>query len=176
MLIISLKSVPKDGQHSHAHSLLRACLILHGIEYTCDTPLSVGEYGKPSLAEHPEIRFNLTHSDGIAACIVSGHECGIDAEPVKKYRPNVVRRAFSEEEKAALDALASDEERAMLFTRIWTLKEAYVKALGIGISFPLNTVSFSFADGRITASVEDFEFRQYIVDGGKAVVSVCIKK
>lgn len=171
MLMISLIQLDKKEQHSHAHKLLRECLKPYNIAYSEDMP-ALGEHGKPYLAEQPDVRFNLSHADGIAACIVSAHECGIDCERVREYRPNVVRRAFAPEEQELLEA-APESERGLLVFRIWTLKEAFVKTVGRGLSYPMSSVGFSFADGAIACTEEGFRFRQYILRGGKYVVSVC---
>lgn len=175
MLLISLKEVPKKEQRSHAHKLLRECLRTRHIEYVIDqTPIIRNEHGKPSLAEFPEIKYNLSHADGIAVCLISGTECGVDCEGVRPYRPNVVKRSFSDSEKLMIENV-SENERDFLFFRLWTLKEAYVKAIGIGISYPLNTVEFSFSDGIIKSSVKGYRFRQYILKDRKYIVSVCEK-
>lgn len=175
MLLISLKEVPKKSQRPHAHNLLRECLRTRRIEYITDkTPVVRGEHGKPSLAEHPEIKYNMSHADGIAVCLVSDRECGVDCEGVRPYRPNVVRRSFSESEKLLIEN-ADENQRDLLFFRLWTLKEAYVKAIGIGISYPLNTVEFSLSGNTITSSVKDYRFRQYILKNGRFIVSVCEK-
>ncbi len=173
MLIISMKELPKSEQHSHAHKLLREALKPFGVDYNENTPLTFGELGKPSLTEYPEIRYNLSHSDGIAACIVGPDECGIDAEKVRDYRPNVVKRVFSDSERAMIDAVDSSEEKNLLFFRLWTLKESYVKAIGIGVSYPMKTVEFSFDGNKISSNIKDYSFKQYILKNGKFIVSTC---
>ena len=176
MLLISLKEVPKKEQRPHAHNLLRECLRTRHIDYVTDvTPVTRNEHGKPSLTEYPEINYNLSHANGIAVCLVSDTECGVDCEGVRPYRPNVVRRAFSDNEKLLIENVPNTE-RDLLFFRLWTLKEAYVKAIGIGISYPLNTVEFSFTGDKIISSVKDHYFRQYILRDGRFIVSVCEKK
>lgn len=175
MIFISLMDVPKKEQRNHAHNLLRECLKTRKINYITDeTPIVRGEHGKPSLAEHPEIMYNMSHANGIAVCLMADRECGVDCEGIRPYRPNVVKRAFSESEKKLIEN-APENERDLLFFRMWTLKEAYVKAIGIGISYPLNTVEFSFEGNKITTSVKGYKFRQYILKNKKFVVSVCIK-
>lgn len=174
MLIVSLKVLPKKKQHKYAHSLLRECLKPYDIDYTIESITEKNKHGKPYLTEYPYIHYNITHSNGITACISADNECGIDAERVRDYRPNVVKRAFSESEKALIEN-APDEEKNLLFFRLWTLKESYVKAIGIGISYPLNTISFSFEKDKIITDIEGYSFKQYILQNGKFVVSVCIK-
>lgn len=168
--MISMIDLPKNEQHSHAHNLLRECLKRLNIVYNEDTPVIKGERGKPSLAEYPDVKYNLSHADGIAACVVGDRECGIDCEKVRPFRPNVLKRAFSENEKALIGS-APENERDLLFFRLWTLKEAYVKALGVGIAYPLDTVEFSFDGDNIVTDIKDCSFRQYIIKG-EFVVSI----
>ncbi len=172
MLLISLMELEHKEYHSHAHKLLRECLKTYRIDYNEDTPVVKNDMGKPSLAEHPDIHYNISHAKGISACIVSDRECGIDCEQVRQYRPNVAKRAFSESEQELLESLP-ESERDMMFTRLWTLKESYVKAIGTGISYPLNTVGFAFSGDEIIADKDECRFRQYLINGGKYVVSVC---
>ncbi|MCH5209275.1 MAG: 4'-phosphopantetheinyl transferase superfamily protein [Oscillospiraceae bacterium] len=173
MLIVSTKDVPKYEQHSHAHTLLSCALREYGIDYVSgSTPMVYGEQGKPALAGHPGVYFNISHADGISAVVVSENECGIDCEPVRKYNPKVVRRVCSEAEQAMLRA-ASESERDRLFFRLWTLKEAYVKALGKGLSFPMRKAVFLFDGDRIKTDISDCTFTQYIIDS-ELIVAVCL--
>ena len=170
--MISIMELERKQQHSHSHALLRECLRPLGIAYEGDTSLSKGEHGKPYLTEHPEVHFNLSHAAGIAACVTDEIPCGIDCEMVREYRPNVLKRAFSAEERTLIEN-TPEQKRDLMFFRLWTLKEAYVKALGTGIAYPLDKACFSFESSRIIPSVSGYSFRQYILKGGKYVVSVC---
>ena len=58
------------------------------------------------------------------------------------------------------------------FLCVWTLKESYVKAIGIGVSYPMKNISFSFENGRIISNVENCVFNQTVI-GGKYIVSLC---
>ncbi len=113
-----------------------------------------GRLGKPRVAEgFPSVRFNLTHTRGLVACAATArHELGIDAEYVDPDRKlEGVMQQFSASERAALERL-SPAERAAAFFETWTLKEAYAKACGSGLTLRLD--SFSVAketDG--TASI-----------------------
>ena len=117
------------------------------------------------------MHYNLSHADGTAACIISCYECGIDAERIRPYRPNVVKRAFSDSEKALIEN-TPECERDELFFRLWTLKESYVKAIGIGVSYPMQTVEFCFNGREIISNIENCRFKQYVIDQ-KFIVSVC---
>ena len=172
LLIISLKDIPKDKQHSHAHNLLRECLKPLNIAYSAETAVSKNKYGKPSLTNHLEVKYNLSHADGICACILSDCECGIDCENVREYRQQVMKRAFSDSEKNMILS-APENQRNLLFFRLWTLKESYIKAIGKGLSYPMNQANFSVANGVITSNIKDCHFKQYILQNGKFVVSIC---
>ena len=172
MMIISTEQVPKSEQHSHAHSLLSRCLKEFGVDYTVGvTPVTLGEHGKPSLAMHPELHFSISHADGIAAAMVSEHECGIDCEPVRRYDLRVIRRVCSDTEQKLLETAPADE-RELLFFSLWTLKEAYVKAIGKGLTFPLKCAAFAFEGDRIVTELKGCRFLRYVI-GNKFVVSLC---
>lgn len=171
MMLISLADIEKKDQHIHAHRLLRECLKSYGINYTESTPIVKGRYGKPMLGEHPEIHFNLSHADGIAACIVNDIECGIDCEKIRDFRPNVLKRVFSEQERAFFDSVPDDEKNSVFF-RMWTLKEAYIKAIGTGLSFPMNKAEFLLSESGLSTNLEKYKFKQYIIHE-EFVVSVC---
>jgi 4'-phosphopantetheinyl transferase len=171
---VSLEAVPFKEQRPHAHGLLAECLKAAGAEYVFgETPLTKGEHGKPSLVSRPDIHYNLSHANGVCACVADRDECGIDCETVRPYRPRVTQRVFSAEEQAVLAALP-EGERDMYFFRIWTLKEAFVKAIGVGVSYPMKTVSFDLSGGAISANAGDWRFAQFIINE-TAVVSVCSK-
>ncbi len=170
----SLETVQHSEQHSLAHSLLKDMLKgFYNIGYT-EEMTEITEQGKPYLADYPDVHFNLSHSDGITACIVENQECGIDCEKVREYRPNVIKRAFSEKEQALIES-APENERDMLFFTLWTLKEAYIKAIGKGLSFPMNEAEFIIEDGKITSNIADYEFRRYIIEDGKFVIATAVK-
>ena len=103
--------------------------------------------GRPEIANPaaPALRFNLTHTAGLAACVVTlADDCGIDAERIsERHNPvGVAKRMFSDAESKELEQLEGQAYLEHFFTR-WTLREAYVKARGIGISFPTRKLTFT---------------------------------
>jgi len=105
-----------------------------------------GAHGKPSLAGKSGLRFNLSHAaDSAMIAIAVQREVGIDIEATMRDVDvdGVARKTFSSDECVRLAALAPAERRAAFF-RIWTRKEAYVKARGEGFGYP--TRSFSVSD------------------------------
>nr|QEO74301.1 4'-phosphopantetheinyl transferase [uncultured bacterium] len=104
--------------------------------------------GKPRLQGVARAaRFNLSHSLGCVACAVSPeHEVGLDVECARRSVPwDVVDAVFRPEERAALMQL-DPRLRPERFFRLWTLKEAYIKACGLGLGAPLQEFGFDLAD------------------------------
>ena len=102
--------------------------------------------GRPSLAapfDAGGLDFNLAHSRGLVVLAVArGLEFGIDVERYDKNVPlAAARRYFSRDEVAALEALPRDAQPRR-FLRLWTLKEAYLKAIGSGITGGLGSMTF----------------------------------
>jgi 4'-phosphopantetheinyl transferase len=92
-------------------------------------------YGKPELDPpygHPPLHFNLSHTDGLAACAFSrGHPLGIDVEKIdfrRDFRP-LMKKVLSESEQRLLD-LHHLPDHPTTFYRLWTLKEAIIKGIG----------------------------------------------
>jgi len=104
--------------------------------------------GKPEIIEtqNPQrLRFNISHSSDLAVmAVVAGSAIGTDIE---KIRPDVeclqlAKRFFSEREFRTLQSLPADEKQRAFFA-CWTRKEAFIKAIGDGLSFPLSGFSVS---------------------------------
>lgn len=111
---------------------------------------SYGAYGKPMLdGEHRDssLRFNASHSGELALyAFVQNHDIGIDVEYIKRDfgTEEIAQRFFSSYEVQMLSALPATE-RAAAFFRCWTRKEAYIKAIGSGLSHPLDTFDVTLA-------------------------------
>ncbi|HSE19062.1 MAG TPA: 4'-phosphopantetheinyl transferase superfamily protein [Pyrinomonadaceae bacterium] len=99
-----------------------------------------GTYGKPALASEHSLRFNLSHSNQVALLAVAlDAELGIDVEHIRAdfASEDIARRFFSRTEVEAFNALPKEEQVAAFF-RCWTRKEAYIKAIGKGLSQALD--------------------------------------
>jgi 4'-phosphopantetheinyl transferase len=105
---------------------------------------ATGKHGKPRLdipgADQPP-HFNLTHSGGFVALAISDGEVGIDIENLRPVSTaqRLAQRFFSPEERKHVFEL-DGEARDRAFLRIWTQKEAYLKATGLGVGMPLRGV------------------------------------
>ena len=96
-----------------------------------------GEQGKPYLPGLPDVHFSLSHSGTRVLCALSDAELGCDVEGTRRCDPALARRFFHPDETAWLLSLPPREQDAA-FLRLWTLKESYLKAVGLGLSLPLD--------------------------------------
>jgi len=107
--------------------------------------LTYGEHGKPKLVEEMvsrNIEFSLSHSEGIALYGFShDHQIGVDIEYVREVpeMDQIAGQFFSEGEKEVLRSLKA-REKTGAFYKCWTRKEAFTKATGVGLSYPLNSL------------------------------------
>jgi 4'-phosphopantetheinyl transferase len=99
-------------------------------------------YGKPELTGSPgapPLRFNISHCAGmVTAAFALGRDIGVDVESVARSSAGaeIARTCFAPEEIRAIESLP-ERQQQLAFVSIWTLKEAYVKAIGMGLSIPL---------------------------------------
>ncbi len=115
-----------------------------------------GPKGKPSLADQAsDIRFNLSHSGQLALyAITRGREVGVDIEHIHSFDDlfEVARRNFSQAEYEVLAALPASQQLEGFFN-CWTRKEAYIKATGDGLSFPLDQFEVTLRPGDLARLV-----------------------
>ena len=119
-----------DTRQSIAAWLLlrEACLSL-GLP---DVPgVAFGEHGKPFFPDHRSLHFNLSHCPVAAACAVAGSPVGIDIEAVMPPDMDVMERVLSGEE---IGRVLASPDPAVEFTRLWTVKESYLKLTGEGLT------------------------------------------
>jgi len=139
-----------------ARVFLRRLLTAYAPVHPSGLRIGYGSNGKPCLVDAPELRFNVSHADDTAMyAIASEREVGIDIEATMRNVDvdAVAGHAFSASECEVLAALAPDARRDAFF-RIWTRKEAYVKARGEGLSYPTRSFTVSH-DGDDNALLGD---------------------
>ncbi len=122
-------------------------------EYTGAPPetlqFKTNAWGKPALqasAATARLAFNVSHTTGLVALVVTeGQPVGLDIEDTRRTAPlGVAHRFFSAHERAALAALPA-RLQPRRFWELWTLKESYVKALGMGLHQALDSFGFDLA-------------------------------
>jgi len=132
---------------------------------------AVNAWGKPSLICNPDIFYNISHSEDCTVCIISDKfVVGIDVEMVRDFSMYAANKVCSKEE---LDRILSKDDPNREFFRYWTLKESYIKFLGMGISYPMKSVTFEIEpDGKVLSNVSGCTFH-LIEDLKEFVVALC---
>ena len=138
-------------QHQHAflisHALKRGALARILNVHPATLIFGVGSHGRPFLMRQPDqidLQFNLSHTKGMAAIAVSQNACiGLDVESLNRKGPDTefAARMFTPPEYQDILEQAPERQRHRLL-EYWTLKEAYIKAEGLGISIGLDTFNF----------------------------------
>ena len=149
---IDLKTLCIDPDSSSAEHSLRNCWVdILNLDPELVT-IAYGPYGKPTLKEEQnpdQIQFNLSHANELALYAFSiDRKLGIDLEFIH-WIPDfdrIAARSFSKNEYRIWDALP-DAVKKLAFYRCWTRKEAFVKAVGDGFSFPLDQFEVSLCPG-----------------------------
>lgn len=131
--------------------------------------MGAGENGKPFLLNYPEIHFNLSHSGNMVLAVFSDTEVGCDIEYMNAVNLKLARRFFCQSEYDSIINQNDSQEQKVLFYRLWTLKESFMKVTGLGMKLPLNEFCFQFGDivtiqQKIDAarySFEEYQFGEY---------------
>lgn len=119
-----------------------------------------GEVGKPyiksvckdadSFANNiKNIHFNISHSGDYAVCVVSDREVGIDIQKIEKPNLQVAKRFFAKKEYEYILNQPDEKSKTEAFYRIWTLKESFVKAVGVGINLPFDSFEFDMSEEKV---------------------------
>ncbi len=133
-------------------ALVRSALSLYARVEPQAWRFAIGSHGKPRVddrIEAPRLAFNLSNAHGMVVCAVSRHEhLGVDVEDVTRSGEtlDIADRFFSPSEVRALRALPTARQRPRFF-ELWTLKESYIKARGLGLAIPLDQFSFQLDHG-----------------------------
>ena len=134
---------PKDRCRSlGAGVLLRRALAEAGVD---ETEFVYGEYGKPRLAGNKGVHFNLSHAGDRAMCVIAPFRVGCDVERIGHRGAGVAERFFAPEEYNQILS-APESERDAAFTRLWALKESFLKATGLGLTLPLSAFTVSVGE------------------------------
>ncbi len=145
-----------------SRGILRDILGRYVHKAPCELEFCYNAFGKPELLAERRLsglRFNLSHSHGHAIfAFTLGREIGVDIE---RIRSNVeferlAERFFSPKEAAGIKALPAHLKNQAFFN-CWTRKEAYIKACGEGLSFPLNRFDVTLAPGEDAALAGNME-------------------
>jgi 4'-phosphopantetheinyl transferase len=145
-----------------SRALLRRALADFTGVHPADWQFRKNSYGRPEIDAPRHCRslqFNVSHTDGLVACLLSWHrQVGVDVEPIQHVAAllNVARQQFADCETDAIRRSPASEQ-SRVFLELWTLKESYFKARGLGLSGKLSDISFSIkhnAGYQISATID----------------------
>ena len=108
-------------------------------EYGIEEPPLFGyePHGKPFLADHPDIHFNMSHCREAVLCVLSDRPVGADVESIGRHKDSLAAYTMSEAER---EAIAASQRPDVEFTRLWTMKEALLKLTGEGLRSDMKSV------------------------------------
>lgn len=126
------------GRRTSIAAYLLLCEALRR-EYAIDSPpvFAFGEHGKPVIVGHEDICFNMSHCSNAALCAVDGMPIGVDIERVRPWNESLVRYTMSDSEWSMIQ---ESPQRELMFTQLWTMKEAVQKRSGEGIRSDMKDV------------------------------------
>ncbi len=136
-----------------------------------------GSHGKPFLASHENLHYNISHCSDMVACAISHAPVGVDIEEIRDFPEHILRRVLTDDEKAFLNQVGTDSiSRNEWFYRLWTLKESRIKHSGMGLAMDLTSFSFTYdlklEPYAISCSDDGLSFFQQIVEE-RYVLSLC---
>lgn len=151
MNLISMERVKKANAYYHDEDKIR-CILGEAIiryalkkEYNIKDmePWILNSYGKPMLAENAKIHFNVSHSGDWVVAAIGYNNIGVDIEKMQTVTEDVYTNVLSVQGKGLAERLEPIKLEEY-FIRKWTIKEAYTKTLGMGLSksFPSIEVKF----------------------------------
>ncbi len=129
-------------------ALARRMLSTYAPVAPADWQFVTNAHGRPEISARPagtpDLRFNISHTDGLIACAVTiGREVGVDVEQTGRHLTHdVAGRFFAPKEVRDLRTLPEGDQQRVFFD-YWTLKEAYIKARGFGLALPLKDFAFT---------------------------------
>ncbi|MBY0084104.1 4'-phosphopantetheinyl transferase superfamily protein [Brevibacillus brevis] len=162
---------PADSYRALLADVLVRSLICEVYEISNDEiEYDYNAYGKPFLKSFPNFCFNVSHSGEWVVCATHDAQVGIDVEQICPIDLDIATHYFATAEVEDLLAKHPDEQ-VSYFYDLWTLKESYIKARGMGLSIPLQSFAIrKNLDQSITISQSDsrdaWAFHQYEIDPG----------
>lgn len=152
--------------------LLRYAFHREGIPFSGNS-FSVGMHGKPY---HHARCFNLSHSGKYVVCVTGKEEVGCDIQKRKPVHDRIMSRFFTEEEQKYVQA-ADDLKKEEYFTKIWALKESYMKMTGEGLTRNLQEISLHIEDDiRIMDKEKEADVHFIVQQLEEYIITVCARE
>lgn len=159
---------PKDRRLSVGAGALLMCALQK--ENVGNVSIEVKLTGKPYLAGKENLFFNLSHSENMVMCAVADKEVGCDVERKTEFDRALASYVMTKQEFQQIYGLESEAKQQEMFFRLWTLKESYMKATGLGIGLEPGTFGMKVEKESISVippvDEREFYFKEYYLDDG----------
>lgn len=150
-----------------AGALLQYALQLENVR---KPSIKVTSNGKPYLIGEERMYFNLSHSEGMVMCAIADKEVGCDVEKKAVFHRELAEYVMTAYEIGKIYGLERDTEQQEMFFRLWTLKESYMKATGLGIGLEPKSFSMIAFQDEVTVvppvDKREFHFKEYFANDG----------
>ena len=166
--ILKFKKLERVYQSILGYILIKFILIERYNINNKNIYLGNNDYGKPFLAEYPHLHFNISHSGDWVVCAFNTSEVGIDIEQIMPIDMAVLDVFCTKNEINQILSTEENERLKMIYT-IWTSKESYVKAIGVGLNKDLKSFDVFQKD-----KINELQFLQIQLDDEYAL-TVCSK-
>lgn len=162
-IVLRYRNHLSQVQSTEAFLLLQDCL-RRNYDIKEEITFEYGEHGKPTLKGHPNIHFNLSHCKTAVMCVVDTTPVGCDIECTNRsITSSLVRHCCNEQEVEKIEHADNPQYE---FARLWTMKEAFYKLTGTGITDDIRNVLTSDSAQHIT-------FTEYHYPSSNAIACVC---
>ena len=171
-----LKTIRSKCLSLSAENLLRYALKDSEPDIIASEP-EFNEYGKgffPSVSD--VFQYNISHSGNYAVCAVNygPEQIGCDIEKIRKVNLDVAKRFFTSNEYDTVMSCLSEERQTEMFFRVWTLKESFIKAMGTGLSTPMNSFEIDFSDPDDISIIQNSKKLNYSLGTLNTIPGYCI--
>lgn len=135
-----------------------------------DFKIKIGKYDKPSICNHENIYFNLSHSGKMVLCSISDMEVGVDVEYIDSTIDlDIAKHFFYNRE---YERIMNAENKPDEFFKYWVLKESYMKYTGLGMNLELDSFEIIInSEIRLDGDEKDLKFNLFCVEDYKIAIA-----
>ncbi len=137
-----------------------------------DVTFSYGPWGKPFLLGYPDIHFSISHGGSMAVAVFSDSEVGCDIEAVIPYERDVALLSFTSDEVGGIE---KSYDRDTAFTTLWTEKESFLKALGVGLGRSMRSFEVRMEEQGpvLIQNIDSREWKISTITVDNHIISIC---
>lgn len=141
-------------------------------KYDIREDVQIDKFGKLHF-QNSNVHFNISHSGSYVIAAVSKHKIGVDIQRIQKDKHRIAEKNFLPSECNYINSTDVETEIQQRFCEIWTIKEAYLKNIGIGLRKPLNSFEVSLSgEAPQIVGKKEYRFVQMKFDE-RYIVAVC---